>query len=64
MTYKYYCVHRPPMPGAIPNRGIIEIKDNDRRERMEGSPCDVWGYVVYDRELTEKEISDYELLKA
>ena len=59
-VYRYYCLYRPPMPGSVP------MKDLDRVEDF-GYPMScgdrkAWGCVDYTRELTEKEISDYELV--
>ena len=53
--YSYYMVMRPAMPGAMPKAGLLEIVDDTK-----------WGYcrLDYDRELTPKEISDYELRPA
>ena len=57
MTYSYYMMMRPAMPGAMPKNGLREIVDDDNR----------WGAYCrldYDRELTTKEIIDYELRPA
>ena len=55
MTYSYYMTMRPAMPGAMPKNGLREIVDDTK-----------WGYcrLDYDRELTSKEIADYELRPA
>ena len=59
--YKYYCIMRPPMPGAIP-RGPIEVcAFRDRRYVPEIDRM-AWGYVIYTRELSYAEIHEYELI--
>ena len=58
-AYRYYCKYRPPMPGAIPRKGLKWIVDFDERQSFDGVEC--WGYVYYDRELTEREVREYEL---
>ena len=62
--YCYYCTQRPPMPGAIP-RGVAEIEDMERMvEDLGGNWIYVYAKIWYDRELTDKEIDDYELSPA
>lgn len=60
-TYSYYCCYRPPMPGGIP-KGVVGVDYTEKTiEDTGGHVRHVWGTVDYDRELTDKEISDYEL---
>ena len=58
-VWRYYCRFRPPMPGGIPRDGITNMASFDWPQSFNGVGC--WGWVEYDRPLTEKEISDYEL---
>lgn len=53
--YKYYLHARPAGPGAVPN-GLTRIDAKDGGGRH--------GAVYYDRELSAKEVSDYELVPA
>ena len=53
--YKYYLHARPAGPGAVPN-GLTHIDAEDGGGRH--------GAVYYDRELSAKEVSDYELVPA
>lgn len=53
--YKYYLHARPAGPGAVPN-GLTRIDAEDGGDRH--------GAVYYDRELSAKEVSDYELVPA
>lgn len=56
--YRYATLMRPPMPGGIPRRGLVQTKD------IEGTTPKghhAWGWAEYDRELSEQEIDQYEL---
>ena len=57
---RYYLLLRPPMPGTIP-RGCIDIMDFGKKKFVPEIGREAWGYVEYERELTEQEINDYEL---
>ena len=60
-TYSDYCCYRPPMPGGIP-KGAVGVDYNEMTiEDAGGHTRHVWGTVDYDRKLTDREISDYEL---
>ena len=58
--YRYYCRMRPPMPGSVPRDGLDRVYSFDTRESVNG--VEAWGFAEYTRELTEKEIADYELV--
>ena len=58
-VYRYYCQYRPPMPGAIPRDGLVNIASFDYKQSYNGVGC--WGWAEYNRPLTENEIGDYEL---
>ena len=58
MKHEYACLYRPPMPGAVPKDGLVEVRHNTNRI-IDGRG--IWGSVVYNRELSEKEVKDYEL---
>lgn len=59
-VYRYYCRFRPPMPGGIPREGLVGLADYDWPQSFNG--ISAWGYVEYNRPLTDKEIYDYELV--
>ena len=62
MNYRYWTMQRPPMLGAIPKDGLIETYAFPERQKvMELGGREAWGYALYDRELSEKELSDYEM---
>lgn len=58
-VWRYYTEYRPPMPGAIPREGLVRAYSYDYKQSFNGRGA--WGFAEYSRELTEKEISDYEL---
>lgn len=62
--FRYYCPMRPPEPGAIPMNGLLGVYFSDDRALVKGCARPVWGWVDYTRELTPKEIDDYELIPA
>ena len=53
----YYCLERPPMPGAIPNAGLVKT-GNDLR-----FPQDTFcrGWCIYDRKLSVAEMAIFRL---
>lgn len=60
---KYYCIMRPPAPGAIP-REVQAVHQFDDRRFVPEIDRMAWGWVRYAQELTSKEIADYELIRA
>ena len=61
--YRYYCIMRPPAPGAIPRLRIFsDFKAFDERRYVPEIDRMAWGWVEYMEELTMQEIADYELI--
>ena len=60
--YNYYMTQRPPMPGAMPMDGLMYIDEFVVKTYCEPIECEAYARVTYSRELTAKEISDYELI--
>ena len=61
---RYLCTQRPPVPGAVPKTGLKNVEYLDRyMEDAGGHVRYIYGAVEYDRELTDKEIDDYELIE-
>lgn len=58
-VYRYYCRFRPPMPGAIPRRGLVRVYSYDQKQSFDGIGS--WGFAEYEEPLTEQEIRAYEL---
>lgn len=61
--HTYYTKMRPPGPGCQPSDGLQEVKDYGTRKRV-ADGISVWGEVNYNRQLTDNEIADYELVPA
>lgn len=61
---KYYSTQRPLMPGSCPRAGVQEVVNFDDKKFCEEIGCEAWGFVEYNRELTQDEVDDYELTPA
>lgn len=61
--YRYYCIVRPPVPGAIPHKPYFyETRRFPERRYIPEIDRMAWGWVEYDEELTLQEVVDYELI--
>lgn len=58
---RYYSTQRPVTPGSYPKEGVVEIKNFEEKTLCKEIGREAWGYIEYDRELTEAEARDYEL---
>ena len=58
-THTYYYRLRPPSPGCQPKQGLLETNNKE----IEYNNRKYWGYAVYDRELSDKELYEYDLDK-
>lgn len=63
MEYTYYLTQRPAGPGCQPRKGLLDIEDLDNRFVPEINR-EAWSKVTYDRQLTQDEITQYELTPA
>ena len=68
-TYRYYSTQRPVDIGTFPkppDNPVVEVHnyDADSRIPVENGMIQAWGYVEYQKPLTEKEAGDYELRPA
>lgn len=61
MEYTYYLTQRPAGPGCQPRKGLLDIEDIDNKFVPEINQT-AWSKVTYDRQLTQDEITQYELL--
>lgn len=61
MNYKYYMTQRPPMPGAMPKDGLIDIHEVMPAEYCDAVGHNVYATLTYDRQLSKGEIRAYEL---
>lgn len=63
---RYYSTQRPVAPGTFPksekNR-ILEIHNFEEKTYCSEPGRDCWGYIDYEKPLSEKEASDYELVR-
>lgn len=60
--FNYFMRLRPPAPGAMPNHGLIEIDEYDRRIEIPEICGMAWAKLTYNRKLAPKEIYDYDLV--
>lgn len=63
---RYYSTQRPVTPGSYPKgqgNKVLEIHNFDSRTYCEEIQREAWGYVEYEKPLTEREVADYELTK-
>lgn len=61
-TYRYYSIMRPVSIGTYPKSGAVSIFNFDAKQPVEEIGRSAWGYIDYDRKLTEKEAQDFELV--
>lgn len=64
MAYKYYSVLRPIAPGTFPkpvDNGVLQIYNYLQREEIEGIGK-AYGFLFYEKPLSIKEMTDYDLL--
>ena len=59
--YKYYSLLRPVSIGTHPKKGMMDFINYDSRTEVEGHM--VWAEIYYNRELTTKELAEYEMIK-
>lgn len=59
---KYYSVMRPVSIGTFPREGVEEIVNFDNRTYCPEINREAWGYIEYNRELSEEEVAEYELI--
>lgn len=62
--HAYYMTQRPFSIGAQPKQGLVDAESYDEKTFVDEIGCKAWSRIVYDRELTEQEISQYELVPA
>jgi len=57
--HTYYYRLRPPAPGCQPKQGLLEMNS----QKITHNNREYWGSCTYDRELTDKELYEYDLDK-
>lgn len=61
--YRYWCIEGSPVPGNVPP-GAIRMEAADEDGEMtdeEGHIIEAWGFVEYERPLTEQEMDRFGL---
>lgn len=61
--YRYYSTQRPIAPGTYPNgeNKPVSIENFDNRKEVGNGQLQAWGYLEYEKPLSQKELNDYEL---
>ena len=61
---KYYSIYRPVMPGTFPKTQMVnEIHNFDYRQYCPEIGREAWGWIEYESEISEKDATNYELVK-
>ena len=63
MENKYYSILRPVGIGTYPKDGMVRFKNYDQRTFVSEISHEAWGEIWYNRELTDKEMHNYDLEK-
>lgn len=64
---RYYSIMRPVSIGTYPkpkDNKILKIFNYDIKTKVSDAPRSVWGYIEYEKPLTNKEMLDYELIES
>lgn len=59
--HAYYSILRPVGIGTYPKEGMVDYLNFDSRKYIPEIGREAWGILYYDRELSEKEKTDYDL---
>ena len=62
--FRYYSTQRPVDIGTFPkppDNKVVEIVNFDKRIPVENETMRAWGYIEYQKPLTEQQANDYEL---
>lgn len=64
MIYRYFCLERPPAPGAIPKGATNVVCFEDKMNITDtetGISYSAWGFAEYDHMLSPEDVINYEL---
>lgn len=59
--FLYFTLLRPPAPGAIPAKGLVKVETFAMRTYIPAIGRWAYGSALYDRQLTNAELLDFEL---
>ena len=59
---KYYALLRPVCIGTQPAKGFMDFINYNERTEVDNKM--IWAELYYNRELTDKEMKDYDLVRA
>lgn len=62
MRHSYYMTQRPPMPGAMPAMGLINVESFKGRKMVDEIGRPAYAKITYTRELSGADVADYELI--
>ena len=60
--YKYFTILRTVSIGTFPKEGFVDFVNFDKRCYVPEIDHNAWGYLLYNRELSEKEIHSYDFM--
>ena len=63
-VYRYYSILRPIGPGTFPKEGLIAFQNFNSRIPAREIDHMAWGFLAYDRKLTDKEVDNYDFVFA
>lgn len=67
MSNRYYSIMRPVSIGTYPKpegNEVITIHNYEEKTKVDDCPRKVWGYIEYEKPLSDKDMLDYELFQA
>jgi hypothetical protein len=65
--YKYFSTQRPISIGTFPkstDNRVIAIENFNNRKYVDEIGREAWGLIKYEKPLSDKQINEYELVKA
>ena len=62
MRHSYYMTQRPPMPGAMPAMGLINVESFKGRKMVDEIGRPAYAKITYTRELSGADVAEYELI--
>lgn len=62
--YKYYSVLRPVSIGTYPKEGMTKFENFDKRTYIDAIKHEAWGFLIYNRELSEQEARSFDLVRS